>query len=119
MNTSPEHDDNSLRNFPADLVPTVALPFTTIIVGILSSTAVSARGTTWIWAAGISFALAAIGIVLLAIAKWPLYKERRFFTFGIRHLPPSSHGTYRWGCRLSTLACVLMFLLWLGSLFQS
>jgi hypothetical protein len=116
MNTSTEKDDNSLRNFPPDLVPTLIMPFMAIVM-IFSRTVFSARGTAWIWAAAVSFGLAAIGITLLFIAKWPLYRQRRFFTFGIHHLPSSSHRFYRWGCRLSILACVLMFLLWLASIF--
>jgi hypothetical protein len=63
--------------------------------------------------------MAVIGIVLLAIAKWPLYRQHRFFTFSIHHLPPSSHAFYRWGCRLSIVACALMFLIWFASLMAS
>ncbi len=75
----------------------------------------SVHGTAWIWAAAVSFGIAVLGAALLFIAKLPLYRQKRFFTFGIRSLPESSHGYYRWGCRLSILGCVLMLLLWLGS----
>ena len=118
MNTSGESNGNSLRNFPADLVPTAVLPFMSILL-VFSSSVLTARGTAWIWTAAISFGLAAIGITLLFVAKWPLYRQRRFFTFGIRLLPPSSHRFYRWGCSLSIVACVLMFLLWFASLMSS
>jgi hypothetical protein len=118
MNGPTEKCDNSLRNFPADLVPTVVLPFIGVLF-IFSQTVFTARGTAWIWAAGISFGMAAIGIILLVIAKWPLYRQHRFFTFGIHHLPPSSHAFYRWGCRFSIIACGLMFLLWVASLMST
>ena len=39
-----------------------------------------------------------------------------FFTFGIQALPQSSHGYYRWGCRCAIVGCVLMLLLWMGSI---
>jgi hypothetical protein len=47
MNDSTEKCDNSLRNFPADLVPTVALPFVGVLA-IFSQTVFTARGTAWI-----------------------------------------------------------------------
>src|SRR5687767_5010197 len=70
--TSSEGKDNSLRNFPPDLAPTLLMPFMAILL-MFSSTILTGRGTAWIWTAAISFGLAAIGVTLLFIAKWPLY----------------------------------------------
>jgi hypothetical protein len=113
MSTSSDRNNNSLRHFPPDLLTALALP---VVVPILvASWLLSLHGTPWLWAAAISLGIAAIGAALLLVAKLPLYRQRRFFTFGIQAVPQSSHGIYRWGCRLAIGGCVLMLLLWLGS----
>jgi len=37
---------------------------------------------------------AIIGIALLFVAKWPLYRDGKFFTFGPRTLPSRYRGLY-------------------------
>ena len=39
--------------------------------------------------------LAVIGVVLLFIARLPLYRHRRFFTFGPKGLPEGHRKVYR------------------------
>jgi len=108
-----EKHNNSLQNFPADLLVASGLP----IVGItfLASWAFSVHGKAWIWAAASSFGVAALGTVLLLVAKLPLYRQRRFWTFGIHALPPASHRYYRWGCFCSIVGISAMLFLWLSS----
>ena len=113
MSTTPERRDYSLRNFPPDLQAVLGIPI--LISVIFFSWVLSVHGTTWICAAAASFAIAVLGAALLFLAKLPLYRQGRFFTFGIEVLPESSHGLYRWGCRCSIAGCLLMFVLWLGS----
>jgi hypothetical protein len=108
-----EKSDNSLRHFPPDLLTALALPV--VVAMLVASCVLSLHGTLWLWAAAISFGIAVIGAALLFIAKLPLYRQRRFFTFGIQNVPQSSHAYYRWGCRLAIFGCALMFLLWIGS----
>ena len=113
MNTPPRKVDYSLRNFPADILAALGLPV--VIVAISVSWLLLVHGMAWICATVVSFGIAVVGSVLLFIAKRPLYRQKRFLTFGIQALPESSHAFYRWGCRCAILGCALMFLLWLGS----
>src|SRR5579864_8137997 len=113
MSTTPEKRDYSLRKFPPDLQAILGIPL--LVTLTFFSWLLSVHGTTWIFAAAASLGIAVIGAALLFLAKLPLYRQGRFFTFGIEVLPESSHGLYRWGCRLSIAGCVLMFFLWLGS----
>jgi len=113
MNVPSEKQDYSLRNFPPDILAALGLPIAVAV--IFCSWILSVHGATWIWAAAVSFGIGVLGAALLFIAKLPLYRQKRFFTFGIQSLPESSHPYYRWGCRFSILGCVLMVFLWLGS----
>ncbi len=113
MDSTSKQVDYSLRNFPPDLIAVLGLPVA--IMAILFSSLLSLHGTAWMWAAGVFFGIAVFGAALLFIAKLPLYRQKRFFTFGIEALPESSRGFYRWGCRCSIVGCALMLLLWLSS----
>ncbi len=113
MSTTCEKRDYSLRNFPPDLQAVLGIPV--LITLTFFSWLLSVHGTTCICAAAASFGIGVLGAALLFLAKLPLYRQGRFFTFGIKVLPESSHTLYRWGCRCSMTGCLLMFLLWLGS----
>jgi hypothetical protein len=56
-------------------------------------------GTPWIWCYGVGVAVAAVGAALIFYGKLPLYRQRRFFTFGSGALPESRRSFYRWGYR--------------------
>ena len=109
-----EKNGNLLRHFPADLLTALGLPIVATMLAV--SWVLSLHGAVWLWAAVVSFGIAVVGATLLFVAKLPLYRQRRFFTFGVQALPPSSHGYYRWGCRCAIVGCALMLLLWIGSL---
>ena len=72
------------------------------------------NGTPWIWCYGVGLAIAAIGVSLIYYAKLPMYRQRRFFTFGSQALPERSRPFYRWGYR-----CVLFAVALLACLFLS
>ena len=114
MSAPSDKQDYSLRNFPPDLFATLGLPV--VIMAIFTSWLLSIHGNTWIWATAASFGIAVFGAALLFVAKLPLYRQRRFFTFGIQALPESSHGFYRWGCRCSIAGCMLIVFLLIGSM---
>jgi hypothetical protein len=70
-------------------------------------------GMPWIWCYLMGIGVAALGVSLLFYAKLPLYRQRRFFTFGRRVLPEQRRPFYRWGytCVLLgalVLACLLL-----------
>jgi hypothetical protein len=114
MSARLDKNDNSLRHFPPDLLTALVLPI--VVPVLVASWLLALHRAPWVWAPAISFGIAIIGAPLLFVAKLPLYRQRRFFTFGIPALPQSSHGLYPWGCRLAIVGCALMFLLWLGSM---
>jgi hypothetical protein len=113
MSAPPEKKDYSLRNFPPNLLTALGIPI--LVTVTFFSWLLSVHGPTWICAAAASFGIAVVGSGLLFLAKLPLYRQGRFFTFGIGAPPESSRGLYRWGCRCSVVGCTLMFFLWLGS----
>jgi hypothetical protein len=71
-------------------------------------------GTPWIWCYGIGLVVAAVGASLIFYAKLPLYRQRRFLTFGSRALPESSRPFYRWGYRCVLFAVALLLCLFLS-----
>lgn len=71
-------------------------------------------GTAWIWCYGIGLVLAAVGIALIFYAKLPLYRQRRFLTFGSRALPEGRRPFYRWGYRCVLFAVALLLCLFLS-----
>jgi hypothetical protein len=72
------------------------------------------NGRPWVWCYGIGLAVAAVGIFLIFYAKLPLYRQRRFLTFGTRALPESRRGFYCWGYRCVFLAVALLLCLFLS-----
>jgi hypothetical protein len=71
-------------------------------------------GAAWIWCYGVGLAVAAVGVSLIFYAKLPLYRQRRFLTFGSRALPKSSRSFYRWGYRCVLFAVALLLCLFLS-----
>jgi hypothetical protein len=71
-------------------------------------------GTPWIWCYSIGLAVAAVGVLLIFYAKLPLYRQRRFLTFGSRALPESRRSFYRWGYRCVLFAVALLLCLFLS-----
>src|SRR6266446_475512 len=112
MSSPPDKHGYSLRKFPPDILTALGLPI--VVIALLVSWVLSIHGVAWFWAAGVSFSVALFGAFLLFLAKLPLYRQDRFFTFGIHVLPVTSHRFYRWGCHCSFLGIVAMFLLWLA-----
>jgi hypothetical protein len=71
-------------------------------------------GTPWIWCYYVGLIIAAVGVALVFYAKLPLYRQRRFFTFGSRALPESRRSFYRWGYRCVTFIVALLLCLFLS-----
>ena len=88
------------------------------VIAVLASKALvfftRLTGTTWIWCYGTALFVAAIGVALIFYAKLPLYRQRRFFTFGSSALPESRRFSYRWGYRCVLFAVVLLLCLLLA-----
>ena len=88
------------------------------IVGILTSQILlffsRLTGTRWIWCYVIALAISAFGASLIFYAKLPLYRQRRFFTFGSRALSEQRRPFYRWGYRCIAFAVALLLCLLLS-----
>src|SRR5436190_23960117 len=93
---------------PADQWLTVWGGFVVLIVMVLTSRLFTffsrLTGTPWIWCYVVGLVVAALGVSLLFYAKLPLYRQRRFFTFGSRALPEERRPFYRWGYACAILA---------------
>ena len=63
---------------------------------------------TFLWVASI---LAVVGIVLLFIARLPLYRQGRYFTFGWRALPEGYRKVYRIAYGFIGVSVVMMLAL--------
>jgi len=58
----------------------------------------------------IALGCALVGVTLLFCAKWPLYRQGRYFTFGPRPLPPPSRPIYRLAYAFIAASLVLLLL---------
>jgi hypothetical protein len=65
-------------------------------------------GAPWIWCYSIAVFVGVVGVGLLFYAKLPLYRQRRFFTFGAQALPEQRHPFYRWAYRCAAFSIVLL-----------
>jgi cell division protein FtsW (lipid II flippase) len=72
------------------------------------------RGAPWIYFFVASIVLLILGAALIVYAKLPVYRSRRFFTFGIESVPPSLTGYYRWGWRVFSFGVALTLCLLLS-----
>ena len=59
----------------------------------------------------VALALAVTGIVLLFLARLPLYGQRKFFTFGSRGLPERTRKLYRVAYFFIGLGVLIMLVL--------
>jgi hypothetical protein len=59
----------------------------------------------------LSLVLSLIGVVLLFLARLPLYRQRRFFTIGPAALPESHKRIYQVAWRFIAAGLVIMILL--------
>ena len=71
-------------------------------------------GTPWIWCYALALVVAGLGATLIFYSKLPLYRQRRFFTFGSGALPESRRACYRWGYRCAIFAVALLLCLLLS-----
>lgn len=59
----------------------------------------------------VALAFGTVGTVLLFLARLPLYRQQRFFTFGLHALDESHRRLYRWAYRFIGISLLLMLLL--------
>ena len=72
------------------------------------------KGEPWIYFFVASMVLLTCGAALIVYAKMPLYRSRRFFTFGIKSVPKDLISYYRWGWRVFSFGVVLSLCLLLS-----
>src|SRR5687768_16176371 len=65
-------------------------------------------GAPWIWSYVGALFVGAVSVGLLLYAKLPLYRQRRFFTFGARALPEQRRPFYRWAYRCAIFSVLLL-----------
>lgn len=57
----------------------------------------------------VALVLGALGVVLLFLARLPLYRQRRFFTFGPRHLTGGYRRLY-YAAYVFIIPCILLLI---------
>jgi hypothetical protein len=72
------------------------------------------NGAPWIWCYAVGLFVAVFGLALIFYSKLPLYRQRRFFTFGSTALPEDRRSFYRWGYRCIIFAVTLLLCLLLS-----
>lgn len=89
----------------------LAIPAVVVVSGVLLPLLAGVRqgDLTSVW---LSLAWVLLGIVLLFVAKWPLYRQGRYFTFGSTPLPEGRRPLYRLGYVFVVAGLLLMLLLW-------
>ncbi len=106
--------DRSEWHFPADILAIFAMTVVPIILalagGFLFTPLFRARrgDPTMLY---IAVVLAAVGIVLLFIARFPLYRQRRFFSLGPGALDPKHRRIYWWAYVFIGCSGVMLVLL--------
>ena len=72
----------------------LAIPAVLVLSGVLIPllAGVPQGNFTLVW---VALASALLGILSLFVAKWPLYRQRRYFTFGSKPLPEGRRPLYR------------------------
>jgi hypothetical protein len=72
------------------------------------------KGIPWIWFCNVSFGLMLVGAALIAYAKFPVYRSGRFFTLGLKSVPPHLQNFYLWGWRMFLVGVALSLCLMLS-----
>lgn len=107
------NDKKSDWDFPPDMLALLGMAivplFLATLLGSLFTPLFRARSgdPTVLGAVGI----ASIGVVLLFVARLPLYRQRRFFTFGPGSLDEKHRRIYCWAYRFIGTSIVLLALL--------
>ncbi len=107
--------DRPERHFPRDMLFILGLQaigpvIVLLIVACFLPPVLSARqgDPTLFW---IALVLAVTGLVLLFVARLPLYRQRKYFTFGSKALPARYRRMYRIAYVFIGLSVVIMLLL--------
>jgi hypothetical protein len=100
-NESTESD----RQFPADLLVILSLVFGVPLIGVFAGLALVGPIPFWLSLAG-----ASVGVVLLFLAKLPLYQEKKFFTFGTKSLDAKHRKIYLIAYRFIGISIIALLL---------
>ncbi len=89
----------------------LVMVITALVASQVLSFITGLTGTPWILCYAVGLFVAGVGAALVFYSKLPLYRERRFFTFGSSPLPENRRSFYRWGYRCVIFAVALLLCL--------
>jgi hypothetical protein len=92
----------------------LGIAITAVLTSLVFNFFIRLSGAPWIWCYCVGLAVIAVGVSLIFYAELPLYRQRRFLTFGSRALPESRRTFYRWGYRCVLFAVALLLCLFLS-----
>lgn len=96
--------------FSADMAFVIMLPTIAILAGLVTPALSKARhGDSTLFI--VALTLVFVGLVLLSVAKLPLYREKRFFTIGVEPLPESCRKVYRAAWVFTATGLLILLLL--------
>lgn len=98
---------------PPDLVVTVILPLVVCLGGLLViQVLILLKQASLFTLVSSGCSLGLLGILLLFVARWPLYRQHRFWTIGPRQLPRLYRRIYGLAYAAIIPAVVLLAVVW-------
>ena len=96
---------------PPDILAWLTIPMVAVFTILVVNAGQILRWRPLVGIYLVALGFAVVGIVLLALAKLPLYRQRRFFSFGSRFLDSPHRRLYRLAYGMVAASIVLLLLL--------
>jgi len=108
---SSSSDKNSVHYYPWDMFVLLYSPLPLLGLMMCIGSLSFLNGVERTFALSLALLLSLSGVSLLAWAKWPLFKEKIYFSFGPSKIPASHRAYYWWGMGLVVVGCLLLMAL--------
>ena len=98
---------------PPAALPFLVIPCIAVLAGMLLPTVARLKTAEITTLYGIGLGLGALGALLLLFARFPLYRERRFWTAGPRQLDQKHRRLYWLAYAFVAVSLLLLLVVWL------
>ena len=100
-------DKNSARYYPWDMLILLYSPLPMFAMMMLIGSLSFLTDAEKTFALSVASLLSLAGVILIAKAKWPLYRAGVYTSFGLSAIPSSHRTYYKWGMGLVVTGCAL------------